>query len=511
MGDPQVTINYTRALSDFITNFCFSRGVEFTTPKATQHIIPALLKRVWEQDNNKPGLLWTLGNYGSVSGDVFVKVAYDPPYQNGVGEWQAGRIKILPLNPSHCFPEFHPHDADRMVRFKLKYRFWDTTPEGTRQVFTYTEILTDDTIEEYLNDELIDRRPNPLGVIPVVHAPNIHVAGSPWGVADIADIIAPNRLYNELMTDITEIINYHAAPVTIIKGAKASNLEKGSRKVWGGLPKDADVFNLENGVNLDGPLKMAAMLKTSMHELTGVPESALGQVQPISNTSGVALAIMYQPMMQRLNQKKITYGKLFHQINVLALKTLFEFEPQTLEYDPNTEGIFQPQDGQQEVLDPMNPITYEHVVEWVPPLPVDALIKLQEVQQKMALGLESKRGALRDMGEAFPDEKMQEIFEELVQDAKDQASLDLLQAHTSAVIAQMTGMVPETGAQPVPPAKPGPAGPDGQPAPEPTPPPAIAGLDLQAITGQGDQEIMNEIVTKAYGTKLGTSRLPSVN
>jgi hypothetical protein len=234
-------------------------------------------------------------------------------------------------------------------------------------------------------------------------------------------------------------------------------------------------------------------------------------VQPISNTSGVALAIMYQPMMQRLNQKKITYGKLFHQINVLALKTLFEFEPQTLEYDPNTEGIFQPQDGQQEVLDPMNPITYEHVVEWVPPLPVDALIKLQEVQQKMALGLESKRGALRDMGEAFPDEKMQEIFEELVQDAKDQASLDLLQAHTSAVIAQMTGMVPETGAQPVPPAKPGPAGPDGQPAPEPTPPPAIAGLDLQAITGQGDQEIMNEIVTKAYGTKLGTSRLPSVN
>jgi hypothetical protein len=28
-----------------------------------------------------------------------------------------------------------------------------------------------------------------------------------------------------------------------------------------------------------------------MHEMTGVPETALGQMQPISNTSGVALSI----------------------------------------------------------------------------------------------------------------------------------------------------------------------------------------------------------------------------
>ena len=92
----------------------------------------------------------------------------------------AGKVRILPLNPAFCFPEFHPHDRTRLLRFKQKYRFWGTSLEGTRQVFTYTEILTDDIIEEYINDELIDSRPNPLGIIPVVHIPNVPVSGSPW-------------------------------------------------------------------------------------------------------------------------------------------------------------------------------------------------------------------------------------------------------------------------------------------------------------------------------------------
>ena len=44
-------------------------------------------------------------------------------------------------------------------------------------------------------------------------------------------------------------------------------------------------------------------IKIAMHEMTGVPSNALGELQPISNTSGVALSITYQPMMQRYHMK----------------------------------------------------------------------------------------------------------------------------------------------------------------------------------------------------------------
>lgn len=290
-GEPQLTFNYCRALVDFLINFCYGRGVTFQSAKEYSHIVPALLNRVWEMDNNKQQIIREIAQQGGVSGDMFVKVAYDPAWTDPAGNYHPGRVRILPLNSAYVFPEWHPHDRERMIRCKIKYKFWSTTLEGTRSVFTYTEILTDDTIEEYLNDDLIDRRPNPLGTIPIAHAPNISVSGSPWGLADIHDLIPLNRQYNETATEIADIINYHAAPVTIITGAKASNLEKGPRKVWGGLPKDAQVYNLENGVDLTGPLAFLQLLKRAMHELAGVPETALGQVQPISNTSGVALSI----------------------------------------------------------------------------------------------------------------------------------------------------------------------------------------------------------------------------
>ena len=212
-------------MSDFLTNFTFHKGVQFRSDPAYTHIVPALLERIWTVDNkSKMQILWAIGQTGSIYGDCFVKVAYEPSWTDPTGLTHPGRVRILPINPSFCFPEWAPHDRERLLRFKLKYRFWGTAATGTREVFTYVEIITDETIEEYVNDQLIDQRPNPLGLIPVVHIANTPVPATPWGLADIQDILPLNREYNEKATDISDIINYHTAPVTVITGAKAANL-----------------------------------------------------------------------------------------------------------------------------------------------------------------------------------------------------------------------------------------------------------------------------------------------
>ena len=149
-GESQLAYNYFRAFTDYLINFTFGRGVQFRSPKETEAIVPDILKRVWEIDNDKQTVLWEMGQQGGVSGDVFVKVAYEEPYEDTVGRPHPGRVRVLPLNASFCFPEFHPHDRSRLIRFKLKYRFWGTSLEGTRQVYTYTEILTDELIQEYI-------------------------------------------------------------------------------------------------------------------------------------------------------------------------------------------------------------------------------------------------------------------------------------------------------------------------------------------------------------------------
>ena len=498
MGESQFYMNYVRTMSDYITNFCFGKGIQFRCPEANSAIIPRLLADVWEVHNHKHYVLWEMGQLASVTGDCFVKVAYEEPYVDAVGVPVAGRIRVIPLNPAHCFPEYHPHDRDRLLRFKLKYRFWGTSPEGTRQVYTFTEILSDDLIQQFINDELVDEYPNALGQIPVVHIPNTSISSSPWGQSDIWDIIPLNRELNEKMLEVSDIINYHAAPVTIITGAKASQLERGPKKVWAGLPKDASVFNLESRGEMSGALEYILFLKRTMHEITGVPETALGQFQPVSNTSGVALAIQYQPMMNRFMMKKVHFTKGLEKVNELIIRTAAVFEPQMLVYDPSRSAM--PERDQLTQLDPLDPNTYKTTVHWPEPLPVDVLIKLNEVQAKMGLGLESKRGALRILGEEFPNEKMDEIFEELQDDAMDQGALDMMRAQIQQAIMLATGMIagpggPETasaGGANVSPA-------NGSPEEGPLPGPVV---------GPMEEQMVNQLVAKAYGARFAQRRVP---
>ena len=496
MGESQFYMNYVRTMSDYITNFCFGKGVQFKAPEQNNAIIPHLLDDIWNSHNNKHKVLWEMGQLAGVTGDCFVKVAYEEPYVDSVGIPHEGKVRIIPLNPAHCFPEYHPHDRDRLLRFKLKYRFWGTSAEGTRQVYTFTEILTDETVQQFINDELIDEYPNAIGMVPVVHIPNVSISSSPWGQSDIWDIIPLNRELNEKMTEVSDIINYHAAPVTIITGAKASQLERGPKKVWAGLPKDAQVFNLESRGEMSGALEYIQFLKRTMHEITGIPEAALGQFQPVSNTSGVALAIQYQPLMNRYQMKKIHFTKGLERINELVIRTAAVFRPEMLIYNQLTSA--KPERDNLLQLDPADPLTYKTTVHWPDPLPVDVLIKLNEVQAKMALGLESKRGALRTLGEEFPNEKMEEIFEELMDDAIDQGSLNMLNAQIQMAVMLATGMAP--GAE----------GPGTTSAGGPNVSSAGGSEGPMPGTAVGpiESDLMNQLVSKAYGARFAQRRNP---
>ena len=498
VGEHQHTSNFFRAFTDYLCRFTFGKGIKFRTPEATAGIVPTLLERVWTKDNDQDRVLLEMGQQGAVSGDAFIKVAYEEPYVDSAEVLHAGRVRILVLNAAHVYPEWHPHDRSRMLRCKIKYRFWGTSLEGTRQIFTYVEILTDEVIEEYLNDELIDSRPNPVGKIPVVHIPNRFISGSPWGLPDCQDIIELNRQYNEVATSVADIINYHAEPITIITGAKASQLERGAKKIWAGLPKDAKVENLEGGYQgLKQGLEYLEMMKRTMHEMVGVPETALGQTQPISNTSGVALSIQFQPLMNVWEQKTTQYSVGIEDINELILRTLAVKEPTAFIWNPEVNSPLE--NDQLPELDTRDPLTYVTECDWPQPLPLDKLVLLNEIQGKFALGLESREGALRLLGENFPREKLEEIREELRDDAVADGALGLLKAQIQSVVAEMTGMT---------------LGPDGTPVPLPPEPMAGEGGDmggappmpasspLDPYAQAAEAEIRTKLVQQAYGANI---------
>ena len=148
-------------------------------------------------------------------------------------------------------------------------------------------------------------------------------------------------------------------------------------------------------------------------------------------------------------------------------------------------------------LDPNDPQTYQTVVHFPQPLPLDKLIVLSEVQQKIQLNLESRKGALRALGEEFPAEKLEEIRTELIEDAKSDGALNLLKAQVNSAIASLTGILPQDGGEMPPGAEPGDGtgpGPSGQPG-------VITPFEAQTL-----DEMTSELVTKAYGTTIPKNR-----
>ena len=141
--------------------------------------------------------------------------------------------------------------------------------------------------------------------------------------------------------------------------------------------------------------------------------------------------------MLKYQLKKIQYGTGIMQINEMILRTLFVFEPGCVYYDQATEGIKRPE--QPDFIDPSDPQVYHNEITWPEPLPTDVLVKLNELMVKLQLGLESKKGALKDLGEQFPDEKLQELWLEQIDDLNMDAAKRIKTAQIDAAIIALDG------------------------------------------------------------------------
>jgi hypothetical protein len=220
---------------------------------------------------------------------------------------------------------------------------------------------------------------------------------------------------------------------------------------------------------------------------------------------------MFQPMMNKWHQKTTQYARGLQRINELIILSLAVKEPETMMWNPMVEGGLS--QGESQMLDPNDPLTYQNFVHFLPPLPLDKLIVLNEIQTKMSLGLESKAGALRTLGEEFPYEKLDEIRTELLADAKADGAVKLVQTQIENTIAELTGMLSGgLGGQPVPmgPGQPGGPAPTGGKGDEgmPAMPPLI--VDEATIASQqAEQQLRIDLVTRAYGTTLPNRRAPS--
>lgn len=325
-NEPLSVLNYVRPLTDKRDNWLVGQGVRLTPHPVLAGLVQPVIDRAMS-DNGEKVLHTELAQSGSVSGDVFLLCVLQPPTmeQRRRNPYAAAHLRIKVLPSESVFVTTDPLDYKRVLSVRIESLYYEEGAETqtgrTLEVKRFTQVWTDASVKTIVQGKDPVETPNTLGEIPIVHIPNFVVVGNYYGLDDVSGLMGPQRQINETATDIADVTHYTAAPITVVTGAKAGDVEIGAGKIWSGLPDSARVSYLEgSGSGVGHGMDFIRFNKESMFEMAAVPLKALGADMAVSNTSAAALEVQYQVLLEFVRRKHGPYALGYQRLAYLILR-----------------------------------------------------------------------------------------------------------------------------------------------------------------------------------------------
>jgi len=419
--DPFVTINYLKKIVQRHISFFLGKGFKVVVPdlpdtpedeSTAREFVRSMLEETWRR-NRIGRFCLEAGQIGGITGDVFCFVSWEA---NDPIEDPYARVDVLPSQ--FVFPTYGgPYGVDRkrMEAVTIVYPYFvdagqvdKITGLPAKKTAIRVETWTREKHTIYNDDGkgIKSEEPNLFGEIPVVHIANYPIAGEEYGESDIDALITIQREFNEKATDISDVVNYHGSPITLLYGMKLSAVEKGANRMWGIENPDARVENLE----LKGDMALSKgymeLIRSSLLELADLPKDALmaDSSGTAANMSGVALAMHFLPLLWRRNDKIQTYGEGLRLINRLMLK-----------YTDLKDDKFHKE------FRKITAAKYRTEIVFPDPLPRDESLRLQQVERRLKNRIASRRQVLEEDG--FSQRQAEKILQEADKDAEMEAKL----------------------------------------------------------------------------------------
>lgn len=299
-----VPVQFARFVVDTSVHFLYGKGVEFIVPGGTDED-QAWVDRLWRENRGRTTML-KFGQNGSVGGHCFAKIK--PSTTPG------GFPRIIVLDPANCTIETAPDDIDEVVRYI--YQFTTVNASG-RPVVRRQTIEQDGNVWRIVDEEsALDSQawttiseelwawPFP----PIVDWQNTPIANEIYGKEDLTSaVIDLSQSIRFSLSNMQRIIRLHAHPKQVATGFQPGDVQIGPDGMIV-LPKDASVALLEMQSELSSSLAFSDRLVEHLHVQSGVPDVATGKLQAVGQLSGVALQILFQPVLQKNGAKQSTHG-----------------------------------------------------------------------------------------------------------------------------------------------------------------------------------------------------------
>jgi len=327
-GEKRLTFNYSRVVIDKVTSYLMS-GINFavdpveSTDKSKTRAQEAEkeIYRVYEE-NNLAQLDFETEIDCAVLGDACYKVIWDH---------QSARVRVTSPDIQGIYTWRMGDDTSRIWRVASRYELtadeikmlYGIKTEGKTAVVV--ELWTDREFELWLDETLLERKPNPYGFIPYVIFPNLREPKKFWGTSDLTQIIEPQREFNRAVSQLSKILELSGNPIAVLENVEESeDITVNPGAVWN-LPEDAKAYLLDllqgGGVGLH--IDYINLLYRTLHDLSESPRAAFGTTE--RNLSGVALEIELQPLLQKVARKRIIRTAAYNQRNRMILRLLEKY------------------------------------------------------------------------------------------------------------------------------------------------------------------------------------------
>lgn len=260
------------------------------------------------------------------------------------------------------------------------------------------EVWTSDHFELWAGGERIEQRDNPYGFIPIVIYPNIREPKQFWGQSDLPAVKEPVRELNRALTQLSMILELSGNPIAVLENvSESTDIAVMPGAVWE-LPERARAYLLDllqgGGVRLHADY--IDLVYRALHDLGESPRTAFGDNR--GGLSGVALNVELEPLLKKVQRKRLIRGAAYRRRNEMILRILEQNAPA---------GSGRPGDSSSLSFAP-----YRSRIVWGSVLPLDRSRLVEEERVLVASGIHSRRRAADELGVEDPEQEFRRWLEE---------------------------------------------------------------------------------------------------
>ena len=272
--------------------------------------------------NRMDSLLTNAATNGGISGHVFLKL-------NGKREGEK-YPRIILLDSNSVTATTDPEDISLVMRYKIQFNALD--PKTAKPIVRKQIVERDESGKWFISDfvsggnagggELKVYNFQKIGETtewpylwpPILDCQNLPAPNAYYGMSDLEpDILHLIGRIHYVLSNTGRINRIHAHPKTVGKGFKADQLQAAPDETIL-LPVGADMTLLEAHGDIAGSISLYDKLYDLLFMLARIPPVSVGKLETIGAVAGVALQILYAPLMELTNTKRLLYGPLLESL-----------------------------------------------------------------------------------------------------------------------------------------------------------------------------------------------------